>query len=216
MAPAGHQSAIRLRRLAGRSLVWPPDGRRRRACGWSRGLWTCCCCSQGRADACSARTKSPPPPGATAPSATTPWPPLSADCAARSAGRACGATLRLCRSAGTARSSSCRRRDPTRAPHPMDRPRPPRWWRRGWQALASPLPAAWPRRGFASRRRWPRPLGWSPAHQGFAEALIVRHSVDQGGDLAAAKAAARAAVGLDETSRRRLGDPGQGAAARGP
>jgi DNA-binding winged helix-turn-helix (wHTH) protein len=70
----------------------------------------------------------------------------------------------------------------------------------GRQALASPLPTSLAQARLCFEAAIAKAPGWSPAHQGLAEALIARHSVDQGGDLAAAKAAARAAVGLDETS----------------
>ncbi len=70
----------------------------------------------------------------------------------------------------------------------------------GWQALASPLPTSLAQARLCFEAALTEAPGWSPAHQGLAEALIARHSLEQGGDLAAAKAAARAAVGLDETS----------------
>src|SRR5580704_11390098 len=70
----------------------------------------------------------------------------------------------------------------------------------GRQALASPLPASLAQARLCFEAAMAMAPGWSPAHQGLAEALIARHFVEQGGDLAAAKAAARAAVGLDETS----------------
>ncbi|HSZ52868.1 MAG TPA: winged helix-turn-helix domain-containing protein [Caulobacteraceae bacterium] len=70
----------------------------------------------------------------------------------------------------------------------------------GRQALASPLPTSLTQARLCFEAAMAKAPGWSPAHQGLAEALIVRHYMEQGGDLAAAKAAARAAVGLDNTS----------------
>jgi DNA-binding winged helix-turn-helix (wHTH) protein len=70
----------------------------------------------------------------------------------------------------------------------------------GRQALASPLPTSLAQARLSFEAAMAKAPGWAPAHQGLAEALIARHSMEQGGDLAAAKAAARAAVGLDETS----------------
>ncbi len=71
---------------------------------------------------------------------------------------------------------------------------------RGRQALASPLPASLAQARLCFEAAMAKAPGWSPAHQGLAEVLIARHYMEQGGDPAAAKAAARAAVGLDETS----------------
>ncbi len=70
----------------------------------------------------------------------------------------------------------------------------------GLQALASPRPSSLAQARLCFEAAMAKAPGWSPAHRGFAEALIVRQYVEQGGDLAAAKAAARAAVGLDDTS----------------
>ena len=70
----------------------------------------------------------------------------------------------------------------------------------GLRALASPRPSSLAQARLCFEAAMDKAPGWSPAHQGFAETLIVRHYLEQGGDLAAAKAAARAAVGLDETS----------------
>jgi DNA-binding winged helix-turn-helix (wHTH) protein len=70
----------------------------------------------------------------------------------------------------------------------------------GRRALASPLPASLAQARLCFEAAMAKAPGWAPAHQGLADVLIARHFVEQGGDLAAAKAAARAAVGLDETS----------------
>ncbi|HLY79016.1 MAG TPA: winged helix-turn-helix domain-containing protein [Caulobacteraceae bacterium] len=70
----------------------------------------------------------------------------------------------------------------------------------GRQALASPMPASLAQARLCFEAAMAKAPGWSPAHQGLAEALITRHYMEQGGDLAAAKVAARAAVGLDDTS----------------
>ena len=70
----------------------------------------------------------------------------------------------------------------------------------GRQALASPLPTSLAQARHCFEAALAKAPGWSPAHQGLAEALIIRQYMEQGGDLLAAKAAARAAVGLDETS----------------
>ncbi len=70
----------------------------------------------------------------------------------------------------------------------------------GRRALASPLPAGLAQARLCFEAAMARAPGWSPGYQGFADALIARHFLEQGGDLAAAKAAARAAVGLDESS----------------
>jgi DNA-binding winged helix-turn-helix (wHTH) protein/Tfp pilus assembly protein PilF len=70
----------------------------------------------------------------------------------------------------------------------------------GRRALASPLPASLAQARLCFEAATATAPGWSPAHQGLADVLIARHFVEQGGDLAAAKAAARAAVGLDDTS----------------
>ena len=68
----------------------------------------------------------------------------------------------------------------------------------GFQALV-PAAADQPGPGAALLRGRVATGGFT-AHQGLAEALIIRQYMEQGGDLLAAKAAARAAVGLDETS----------------
>lgn len=69
----------------------------------------------------------------------------------------------------------------------------------GRRALASPFTLPQARLSFEEAVRIAP--GWGPAHQGLAEALIARHFAGQGeSDLAAAKAAANAAVGLDSTS----------------
>ena len=70
----------------------------------------------------------------------------------------------------------------------------------GLMALASPLPTSLAQARLCLEAAVAKAPGWAPAHQGLAEAFIVRHYMEQGGDLAAAKAAARAAVGLDDTS----------------
>jgi len=71
---------------------------------------------------------------------------------------------------------------------------------RGRRALASPAPASLAQARLCFEAAMAKAPGWSPAHQGLADVLIARHYLEQGGDPAAAKAAARAAVGLDETS----------------
>lgn len=70
----------------------------------------------------------------------------------------------------------------------------------GRRALASPLPAGLAQARVCFEAAMAKAPGWSPAHQGLADVLVARHFAEQGGDMAAAKAAARAAVGLDETS----------------
>jgi DNA-binding winged helix-turn-helix (wHTH) protein len=70
----------------------------------------------------------------------------------------------------------------------------------GRQALASPLPDSLAHARFCFEAAAAKAPGWSPAHQGLADALIARCFAEQGGELTAAKAAARAAVGLDQTS----------------
>lgn len=70
----------------------------------------------------------------------------------------------------------------------------------GWQALTSPTPTSVAQARFCFEAAMAKAPAWSPAHRGLAEALITRHYMEQGGDLAAAKAAARAAVGLDDAS----------------
>ena len=69
----------------------------------------------------------------------------------------------------------------------------------GRRALASPFSLPQARLSFEAAIRLAP--GLAPAHQGLADALIARHFTGQGEtDLPAAKAAAGAAVGLDETS----------------
>lgn len=70
----------------------------------------------------------------------------------------------------------------------------------GRRALASLLPANLAQARVCFEAAMANAPSWSPAHQGLADVLIARHFMEQGGDLVAAKAAARAAVGLDETS----------------
>jgi len=70
----------------------------------------------------------------------------------------------------------------------------------GLQALASPRPSSLAQARLCFEAAMAKAPGWSPAHQGLADALIARQYVEQGGDPAAAKAAARAAVGLDDAS----------------
>jgi tetratricopeptide (TPR) repeat protein len=71
----------------------------------------------------------------------------------------------------------------------------------GRRAMASPLPTSLAQARLFFEAAIAKAPGWAPAHQGLADALIMRHF--SGGDasgLDAAKAAARAAVGLDEGS----------------
>ena len=70
----------------------------------------------------------------------------------------------------------------------------------GRRALAYLVPANLAQARVCFEAAMANAPGWSPAHQGLADVLIARHFMEQGGDLVAAKAAARAAVGLDETS----------------
>jgi DNA-binding winged helix-turn-helix (wHTH) protein/Tfp pilus assembly protein PilF len=70
----------------------------------------------------------------------------------------------------------------------------------GRHALASPLPASLAQARVCFEAAMAKAPGWSPVHQGLADVLIARCYAEQGGQPAAAKAAARAAVGLDETS----------------
>lgn len=70
----------------------------------------------------------------------------------------------------------------------------------GRRALASLLPANLAQARVCFEAAMANAPGWSPPHQGLADVLIARHFMEQGGDLVAAKASARAAVGLDETS----------------
>ncbi|HEX3407393.1 MAG TPA: winged helix-turn-helix domain-containing protein [Caulobacteraceae bacterium] len=90
---------------------------------------------------------------------------------------------------------------PPSAPATFDGP--PEAAARGAQgrlALASPGPASLAQARVCFEAAMAKAPGWSPGHQGLAHTLIARHFVEQGGDLATAKAAARAAVGLDQTS----------------
>lgn len=70
----------------------------------------------------------------------------------------------------------------------------------GRQALASPMPASLAQARVCFEAAMAKAPAWSAAHQGLADTLIERHYLEQGGDLAAAKTAARAAVGLDQAS----------------
>ena len=70
----------------------------------------------------------------------------------------------------------------------------------GRRALASPGPASLAQARLCFEAAIAKAPGWSSGHQGLSHTLIARHFVEQGGDLVAAKAAARAAVGLDPTS----------------
>jgi DNA-binding winged helix-turn-helix (wHTH) protein/Flp pilus assembly protein TadD len=70
----------------------------------------------------------------------------------------------------------------------------------GRRALGSPGPASLTQARLCFETAMAKAPEWSPGYQGLAYTLIARHFVEQGGDLAAAKAAARAAVGLDQTS----------------
>lgn len=70
----------------------------------------------------------------------------------------------------------------------------------GRRALASLQPANLTQARVCFEAAMAKAPGWSPGHQGLAHTLIARHFVEQGGDLATAKAAARAAIGLDQTS----------------
>ncbi|HEY1749831.1 MAG TPA: winged helix-turn-helix domain-containing protein [Caulobacteraceae bacterium] len=70
----------------------------------------------------------------------------------------------------------------------------------GRQALASPLPTSLAQARFCFEAAVAKAPDWAPGYQGLADTLIARHFAEQGGDFTAVKAAARAAVGLDETS----------------
>lgn len=70
----------------------------------------------------------------------------------------------------------------------------------GRRALASPMPASLAQARLCFESAMAKAPGWSAGHQGLADTLIARHYAEHGGDLASAKAAARAAVGLDRTS----------------
>jgi DNA-binding winged helix-turn-helix (wHTH) protein/Tfp pilus assembly protein PilF len=69
----------------------------------------------------------------------------------------------------------------------------------GRRALASPFSLPQARLSFEAAVRIAP--GWAPAHQGLADALVALHFAGLGeSELTAAKAAANAAVGLDESS----------------
>jgi tetratricopeptide (TPR) repeat protein len=70
----------------------------------------------------------------------------------------------------------------------------------GRRALGSMLPQSLTQAVFSFEEAVRRAPGYAPAHQGLADALIVRHFAGGEPALAAAKAAAHAAVGLDELS----------------
>ena len=56
----------------------------------------------------------------------------------------------------------------------------------GLQALASPRPSSLAQARLCFEAAMAKAPGWSPAHQGLADALIARQYVEQGGDPAAA------------------------------
>jgi tetratricopeptide (TPR) repeat protein len=70
----------------------------------------------------------------------------------------------------------------------------------GRRALATPLPQSLTQALLFFQEAVRKAPGYAPAHQGLADALIVRHFAGGAPALEAAKAAARAAVGLDEGS----------------
>ena len=70
----------------------------------------------------------------------------------------------------------------------------------GRRALGSLLPQSLTQAVFSFEEAVRQAPSYAPAHQGLADALIVRHFAGGEPALAAAKAAAHAAVGLDETS----------------
>jgi DNA-binding winged helix-turn-helix (wHTH) protein/tetratricopeptide (TPR) repeat protein len=70
----------------------------------------------------------------------------------------------------------------------------------GRRALATPLPHSLTQARLYFEEAVRKAPGYAPAHQGLADALIVRHFAGGEPALAAAKAAAHAAVGLDEGS----------------
>jgi DNA-binding winged helix-turn-helix (wHTH) protein/Tfp pilus assembly protein PilF len=71
----------------------------------------------------------------------------------------------------------------------------------GRRALASPLPMNLTQAALYFEEAVRKAPSWAPAHQGLADALIARHFGSPGEPvLSAAKAAARAAVGLDGSS----------------
>ncbi len=70
----------------------------------------------------------------------------------------------------------------------------------GRRALATPLPSSLAQARLYFEEAVRKAPGYAPAHQGLADALIVRHFAGGEPALAAAKAAAHAAVGLDEGS----------------
>jgi len=70
----------------------------------------------------------------------------------------------------------------------------------GRRALATPLPSSLAQARLYFEEAIRKAPGYAPAHQGLADALIVRHFAGGEPALAAAKAAAHAAVGLDDGS----------------
>jgi tetratricopeptide (TPR) repeat protein len=70
----------------------------------------------------------------------------------------------------------------------------------GRRALASPLPQSLTQARLCFEEAIRKAPGSAAAHRGLADALIARHWFGGEPDLAAAKAAAHAAVGLDEAS----------------
>ncbi len=71
----------------------------------------------------------------------------------------------------------------------------------GRRAMASPFAASLTQARLFFEEAVRRAPTWAPAHQGLADALISRHFADpKDAGLPTAKAAAHAAVGLDETS----------------
>ena len=70
----------------------------------------------------------------------------------------------------------------------------------GRRALASPLPLTLTQALLSFEEAVRKAPGYAPAHQGLADALIARYAAGGEPALAAAKAAAHAAVGLDPAS----------------
>jgi DNA-binding winged helix-turn-helix (wHTH) protein/Tfp pilus assembly protein PilF len=70
----------------------------------------------------------------------------------------------------------------------------------GRRALATQLPQSLTQARLFFEEALRKAPGHAPAHQGLADTLIARHFAGGEPELAAAKAAANAAVGLDETS----------------
>jgi DNA-binding winged helix-turn-helix (wHTH) protein len=71
----------------------------------------------------------------------------------------------------------------------------------GRRAMASPLPSSLAQARLSFEAAVREAPGWAPAHQGLADAMIAARIAGQGeADPALAKAAARAAVGLDDSS----------------